>query len=649
VGLAETASLIVDMQLKGGFGRALAKNIKALNSFDSKLQYTESRTRRAGQQIGTGIRRGAALAAGGLSFLAGNVALGLDSLIELEKQTAQTNAVLKSTKGAAGITAQAVGQLAEKFEGLNATIGDEVIRSSENMLLTFTNIRGKAFEPALKAVLDLNTAMGNGPEGLTKTAIQVGKALNDPSIGLTALRKVGVSFTKEQIKRIKTLQKEGKLYEAQKIILGELNKEFGGSFSKQGATTAGRIAKFRDSVEDLQRALAKALLPTLGNVADELTRFLADPAVIKGVEDLGKQIAGVFSKENLGNAGRILGDIFTEAKAAAPGIIAAAKTAGSVIATAVKLFQSLPPEIQRLAIGGAAINKLTGGLVTNLAGGLIGAVLKQLAAGVVNVNGGVVNVNGAGGIPGAAGAAGKGLSGVAKVALVGEAIGLAALVGAVQQDLSNQSSQHAQTIQGTQKTYLANSPTTDALKNSLAGVREGINQLTSNPLNVLVQGDALTRLQQMEADLSAELARRNKDTLPGKSGKLKDDLVVPLTKTTTAVDTMREALAGKLADDTAAVTASKDAITASVNANKDKISTTSAAIQATTRSATLSGANITAYAMRSAGAAIVSAIYAARPVINVNNVTRYQTIQSRYGPGQDSSGQQTHHAANGGA
>ena len=47
----------------------------------------------------------------------------------------------------------------------------------------------------------------------------MGKALNDPTKGLTALRRVGVTFTKAQIKRIKALQKEGKLYEAQKIIL----------------------------------------------------------------------------------------------------------------------------------------------------------------------------------------------------------------------------------------------------------------------------------------------------------------------------------------------------------------------------------------------------------------------------------------------
>ena len=78
------------------------------------------------------------------------MALGLNSLIKLEQAQAQTAAVLKSTGEAAGINGEQVTALAEKYESLNATIGDEVIRSAENMLLTFTNIKGKAFEPALR-------------------------------------------------------------------------------------------------------------------------------------------------------------------------------------------------------------------------------------------------------------------------------------------------------------------------------------------------------------------------------------------------------------------------------------------------------------------------------------------------------------------
>lgn len=380
------------------------------------------RMRRGVAQIGTGIRNAAGIAAIGLGALVTQVLAGLNSLVKLEKATAQTEAVVRSTGGVAGITAAKVGELSEKWESLNAQIGDESVRAGANMLLTFTKIRGKAFEPALEAVLNMNTAMGKGPEGLTTTAILVGKALNDPVKGMTALRRVGVSFTDQQIKTIKSLVKQNKLFEAQQIILAELDTEFGGSFIGQGNTTAGKVAKFTDSIEDLQRALATALLPTVGRIADKLSEFLANPKVIEGAEQLGEKIAGLFNDKNLAAGGRIFRDVFAAAKDAAPTIAAAAQITGKVVGTAVSMFRSLPPEIQKLAIGAFAINKLTGGLVTNIAGGLIGAVLKQLVSAVVNVQGAVVNV--VGGVPGGGGLPGAPVAGL----LGGAALGLGTIV-----------------------------------------------------------------------------------------------------------------------------------------------------------------------------------------------------------------------------
>ena len=65
------------------------------------------------------------------------------------------------------------------------------------------------------------------------SAIQLGKALNDPIKGITALTRVGVTFTEQQKDQITTLVESGKTIDAQKIILGELQKEFGGSAEAQ--------------------------------------------------------------------------------------------------------------------------------------------------------------------------------------------------------------------------------------------------------------------------------------------------------------------------------------------------------------------------------------------------------------------------------
>ena len=432
---ADTAKLIVDLSLKGNFNAQLKSSERALGSFDAKLSRTEGRAYRAGQQIGTGIQNAARIAAVGVGFLASQVVIGLNSLAKLDDVLTQTNAVLKSTKNAAGQTAIGVRALAEQYERLNATISDEVIQSGENLLLTFTNIKKDAFEPALKAALDMNTALGRGEDGLTGTIQQLGVALNDPIRGLTRLQRAGITFTGTQKAQIETAIEAGDTFKAQGVILAELNKRYGGSFLAGGSTTTGKIAKFKDAIEDLQRALASALLPTLGKVADRLSAFLADPQVVKTIEGLGQSIADLFSDKNMAEGGKILGTLFDTAKAAAPVIKDAALATLSVVKAAVGLFTSLPKEVQQLAIGAFAINKITGGLVTNVAGGLISSVLKQLVSGVVNVQGAVVNVVGTG-LPGVGGGAplapaGKGIIG--QIVDVLPKIGIAAGFGVLTQ------------------------------------------------------------------------------------------------------------------------------------------------------------------------------------------------------------------------
>jgi hypothetical protein len=425
--ISETAKLIASLELKDLFTKQVDNASKSLGKLDKSLDASQGRAYRAGQQIGTGIKRGAAIAVAGIGLLATQVALGVKSLEGVEAVTAQTNAVLKSTKDVSGQTADGIRDMANSFENLNATMDDTAIQSGANVLLTFTNITNKAFKPALQAALDLSQAMG---QDLQSSVVQIGKALNDPIKGLTALTRVGVSFTaqqKEQIKALagagdaaakmatkiessrqslallvaegrgnskaadnlrtkiaaqssayKTLSKDAKdtsgTYKAQQIILAELSKEFGGSFLAGGQTTAGRIAKVKDAIDDLQRALAEALLPALGKIADATSKFLTRPEVVAGVAKLGQQIAGLFSDENLAQGAKVLEGMFQTVKDLAPIVEASAKSTLTLVQAAVGLFKSLPPGIQSLAVGAFAINKLTGGLVTNVAGGIISGV-----------------------------------------------------------------------------------------------------------------------------------------------------------------------------------------------------------------------------------------------------------------------------------
>jgi hypothetical protein len=321
--------------------------------------------------LGVGLERAVS---SGVGALVSGLREGIGGAQELEAQQKQTEAAIKSTGGAAGLQADDIRKLAEKYEGLNATIDDKVIQSAENMLLTFTNVDKKAFQPALQAALDMNTRFGGGEEGLQSTMVQVGKALQDPIRGVTALRRVGVQLNDEQLKQVKTLVKHNDLYGAQKIILGELNKEFGGSFLAQGDTSAAKAAKFTDSLDDLKIALAQGVLPGLDRVRDRLTTLFTDPKTIEGVKQFGTKIADFLSTKNIDTAIEGVKGLFGFLKEVPWGTIGSGLSASAQATKAVvEAFLKLPPQVQTAIIGGLAVNKLSGGVLGNLAGKGIGA------------------------------------------------------------------------------------------------------------------------------------------------------------------------------------------------------------------------------------------------------------------------------------
>ena len=224
----------------------------------------------------------AAAGAAGLAALTYTLHTGIQEFEDHAKAAAQTAAVIKSTGGLAHVTAQHVEDLAGSLLQVSG-VDDEVIQSGENMLLTFRNIRNQAgknndiFDQATKATLDLSVAMG---KDMQSSAILVGKALNDPVKGLTALTRVGVSFTQAQKDMIKNMVKSGDTIGAQKVILGELNKEFGGSAQAAGKTLPGQLAILRQNFNNLAGTLVQTVAPALGMIA----KFFAEnPTLAKAV------------------------------------------------------------------------------------------------------------------------------------------------------------------------------------------------------------------------------------------------------------------------------------------------------------------------------------------------------------------------------
>lgn len=219
----------------------------------------EKATRTLGEQI-KGVfnpRNLAVIGVAGGVALAGAITAGLSeavrALIDIERLNAQTDAVIRSTGGAANVTREQIEEAAEAAEAAT-TIQRESVQEAQNLLLTFTNVRDEAgegndiFSQATESILDMSVAMGTDAR---TSAMQLGKALNDPIQGMKQLGRAGVQFSDEQEEMIRKLVETGDLLGAQKVILAELETQFGGSAEAFADTTAGRIQRFQNDVGNM--------------------------------------------------------------------------------------------------------------------------------------------------------------------------------------------------------------------------------------------------------------------------------------------------------------------------------------------------------------------------------------------------------------
>jgi hypothetical protein len=219
--------------------------------------------------------------------LAAAAKASFEELFAGQKAMAQTQAALKSTGKVAGVSAKEIVTLAGSLQKLTG-YNDETIQSAENLLLTFTNVRNVAgkgndvFSRATAATLDLSRTFD---QDLGASAVQLGKALQDPIRGVTALRRIGVSFTEAQRTLITRLVKTGDVLGAQKIILQEVNRETGNAARAYGQTLPGQIDILKGNLQNLGAELAKTLAPQVKKLTDNFNKWLEDPEHKKQVID----------------------------------------------------------------------------------------------------------------------------------------------------------------------------------------------------------------------------------------------------------------------------------------------------------------------------------------------------------------------------
>jgi hypothetical protein len=236
----------------------------------------ESVGKKLGLTSKAAMAAGAALTAG----VAGAMALVLKNSMEAETSMAQLNATIKSTGGAAGFSASQIAGMAGDLQKVTA-YGDDAIIAMQSVLLTFTKVRGNEFKDATASILDMATALKMDLKG---AAIQVGKALNDPVAGVAALGRAGVQFSEDQKAMIASLVETGKQAEAQRLILKELEVQFGGSAKAARETMAGALQALNNAFGDLFEN--QRVIDQFRKVVEQLIAIVSSPRFASGMASL---------------------------------------------------------------------------------------------------------------------------------------------------------------------------------------------------------------------------------------------------------------------------------------------------------------------------------------------------------------------------
>ena len=170
-------------------------------------------------------------------------------------------------------------------------VDDELIKSTQAQLFTFkelaetADVAGGAFDRATIAAFDMAAVLGGTGED---NAVRLGKALQDPILGLTALRKAGVLFSDQQEASIKTFVAAGDTLAAQEIILGELETQFGGA----AEATATDSARMSIAFGEMAESIGTALIPILTAVTPLIVGLFDYIAANSGVITV---LAGIFA------------------------------------------------------------------------------------------------------------------------------------------------------------------------------------------------------------------------------------------------------------------------------------------------------------------------------------------------------------------
>jgi phage-related minor tail protein len=227
-----------------------------------------------------------------------------EAMVEFEEANIRLEAVLKATGHSAGLTFQQLQDNARDLQH-NSNFGINDIERATAVLLTFRSVQGDTLKETIRLSADIAEVFGQDIQG---AALQLGKALEDPIAGLTALRRIGVTFSASQKEVIRQLEESGHHLEAQRELLKGVEIQVGGTAQAMNVGLGGAIAGAKNAWHDFL-ATAADDQPIISTIIESLRYWQelleAIPKTARqrlevelvGVDERQKQVEGDLSPE----------------------------------------------------------------------------------------------------------------------------------------------------------------------------------------------------------------------------------------------------------------------------------------------------------------------------------------------------------------
>jgi hypothetical protein len=297
-------SLVLNVEILGEFKKLTAATQGAQNSLGGMQKKMSSVAKGIGRVVGAlGLTLGFAAIVRGFKD-------ATRAAEEAKTADARIDSIAESMDEFGDQAAKVTRRIKDYAEqqSLSVAVDDEVIKATQAKLLTFRNLTrtadtmGGSFDRATMAAIDMAAAGFGSAES---NAIQLGKALNDPIKGITALNRAGIQFTDDQKDLIESLVESGKVLEAQDLILKEIEAQVGGT----AEATANASDKMAIAFGEVSESIGQVLLPLFEKVTDWFISILPD--IQRFFEKMMEALNSPSVKQAFGSLQTSLGNLAT--------------------------------------------------------------------------------------------------------------------------------------------------------------------------------------------------------------------------------------------------------------------------------------------------------------------------------------------------